>query len=73
MELPVTMSDDAVVLPVVEVPEISVEKVPVVNDGLEETLSVLPVQERLDPEVIRVDGVVKNDDHSVDDAVSGIE
>lgn len=35
-------------------------------------LSTLPLQERLVPAVIRVDGVLKNEDHSVDEEVSGI-
>lgn len=36
-------------------------------------LSTLPLHERLDPAVIRDEGVVVNDDHSVVEAVSGTE
>ena len=36
-------------------------------------LRTFPLQERLVPAVIREDGVAKNDDHSVVDAVSGTE
>lgn len=36
-------------------------------------LSTLPDHERLEPAVIRVDGVLKNDDQSDDEAVSGTE
>jgi hypothetical protein len=44
-----------------------------VNDGVLEKLMVLPLHERLAPRVMRDDGVAKNDAHSDDEAVSGIE
>jgi hypothetical protein len=42
-----------------------------VKTGLEETLSVFPDQERLEPELMRDDGVAKNEAHSDDEAVRG--
>ena len=49
---PVTMSEDAVVLPVVDVPEVSVEKTPEVKEGLGVREMVLvPERRMLDPAV----------------------
>ena len=63
VEVPVTVS----VVPTVVAPVV----VSVVNEGVAERLMVLDDHERLEPSAIRVDGVVKKEDHSVDDAVSG--
>ena len=53
--LPVTMREDAVVLPVVEVPEMRVEKVPVVKDGLGVILIVLVPEKRTLAPATKVD------------------
>ena len=71
---PDTVSAVAEALPSDEVPEISVEKVPVVNEGLGVIAIVLvPEKRMLAPALKYESGELKNDDHCVVEEVSGIE
>ena len=68
------MSAVAEALPSDEVPEISVEKVPVVNEGLGVIAMVLvPEKRMLAPALKYESGELKNDDHCVVEEVSGME
>jgi hypothetical protein len=67
----VIVSPIPVAVPVAKVYE--VDESPLIVVVAKYPLSTLPDHERLVPAVIRALGVLKNEDHSVDDAVSGTE
>jgi hypothetical protein len=72
--VPDTEREEANAFPRDEVPEVSVEKTPVVKVGLRETAMVLvPEKMMLDPATRLATGLLKKESHAVVDAVRGRE